>query len=239
MGPPATAGSFAPLAERLETMRAPRWRDQKLSTAGRHGALWPRPTNPPLGYGALHWMRGPKHAARQSELDSLERHFSIPIAAETKAGRVCCRATPCHLMWQAGLDRRPFRRPRALTLNISRRPTMSTTWRRRRRCLPSDLKANRAAAGRDTRPAVSPPMTTSEYTFEAFLPGISRKNIFNNLHFTFAGLVGRPSDPIRVRPSRSTPDTNIIKTRTVGFSVRRQQRRPTPSRAPNSYNLCR
>jgi iron complex outermembrane receptor protein len=59
------------------------------------------------------------------------------------------------------------------------------------------------------------PNETSEYTFEAFYQGY-REEMFNNLHFTFAdwwGALGPdPASTITL-----FPDTNIIKTRTVGF----------------------
>jgi iron complex outermembrane receptor protein len=59
------------------------------------------------------------------------------------------------------------------------------------------------------------PSDTAEYTFEAFYQGY-REEMFNNLHFTFAdwwGSLGpNPASTITM-----FPDTNIIKTRTVGF----------------------
>jgi TonB-dependent receptor len=59
------------------------------------------------------------------------------------------------------------------------------------------------------------PNDSSEYTFEAFYQGY-REEMFNNLHFTFAdwwGALGPdPASTITLYP-----DTNIIKTREVGF----------------------
>jgi iron complex outermembrane recepter protein len=70
------------------------------------------------------------------------------------------------------------------------------------------------------RPAASlalqfSPNDTSEYTFEAFYQGY-REEMFNNLHFTFADWWGALG-PDPASTITMFPDTNIIKTREVGF----------------------
>jgi hypothetical protein len=66
------------------------------------------------------------------------------------------------------------------------------------------------------------PNDTSEYTLEFFYQGY-REKMFNNLHFTFAdwwGALGPdPGSTITMYP-----DTNLIKTRVVGFPFGLQQR---------------
>ncbi len=121
-----------------------------------------------------------------------------------------CRA-PGQLLWQAGLDRGLPETPGS-TLNIN--GVAYPYLLARDALIASDFQGDRE------RPAASlalqfSPNDSSEYTFEAFYQGY-REETFNNLHFTFAdwwgGLGPDPGSTIT-----TFPDTNIIKTRVVGF----------------------
>ena len=182
-----------------------RWRDQSVTA----GAMVPfaTATSPPLGYGAA-LDACPNTPPDNPNWIPIERIFNTD-----------CRGTPVNLapgaplplMWQAGLDRGLPQTPGS-TLNIAGADYEYLLARDA--LFASDLKANRE------RPAATlalqfAPNDTSEYTFEAFYQGY-REDIFNNLHFTFAdwwgGLGPDPASTISLYP-----DTNIIKTRTVGF----------------------
>ena len=115
------------------------------------------------------------------------------------------------MIWQPGLDRGLSQEPGA-TLNIA---GVDYEY-----LLARDAMFAVDAKGNRERPAATlalqfAPNDTSEYTFEAFYQGY-REDVFNNLHFTFAdwwgGLGPDPGSTITM-----FPDTNIIKTRTVGF----------------------
>ena len=121
-----------------------------------------------------------------------------------------CRA-PGQLLWQAGLDRGLSMAPGS-TLPIN--GVDYEYLLARDALIASDFQGDRE------RPAASlalqfAPNDSSEYTFEAFYQGY-REEMFNNLHFTFAdwwgGLGPDPASTITL-----FPDSNVIKTRTVGF----------------------
>jgi len=182
-----------------------RWRDQSVTA----GAMVPfgTATNPPLGYGAA-LDACPNTPPDNPNWIPLERIFNTDCRG-TPAGLL--PGEPLPLMWQAGLDRGLPQTPGS-TLNIA--GADYEYYLARDALFASDLKANRE------RPAATlalqfAPNDTSEYTFEAFYQGY-REDIFNNLHFTFAdwwgGLGPDPGSTISLYP-----DTNIIKTRTVGF----------------------
>ena len=129
-----------------------------------------------------------------------------------------CRNTPDDiqpgepepLLWQAGLDRGlPWTPGSTLNVGGVEQPYLLT----RDALIAVDAKGDRE------RPAANialqwAPNDTSEYTFEAFYQGY-RHEIFNNLHFTFAdawwALGPNPASTIELYP-----DTNVIKSRTVG-----------------------
>ncbi|HEU5134830.1 MAG TPA: TonB-dependent receptor [Steroidobacteraceae bacterium] len=118
--------------------------------------------------------------------------------------------TPEPLLWQAGLDRGlPWTPGSTLTVGGTQQPYLLT----RDALIAVDAKGDRE------RPAATvalqfAPNDTSEYTFETFYQGY-RHEIFNNLHFTFAdawwALGPNPASTFTLYP-----DTNVIKTRTVG-----------------------
>jgi TonB-dependent receptor len=113
--------------------------------------------------------------------------------------------------WPTGLDRGlPYEAGSTLNLGGTEYPYFLA----RDALFASDFEGNR------NRPAANialqwAPNDSSEYTFEAFYQGY-REEMFNNLHFTFAdwwGALGPdPASTIEL-----FPDTNIIKSRVVGF----------------------
>jgi TonB-dependent receptor len=121
-----------------------------------------------------------------------------------------CRA-PGQLLWQAGLDRGLPQTPGStLTINGVAYPYLLA----RDALIASDFQGDRERPAANLALQFSP-NDSSEYTFEAFYQGY-REEMFNNLHFTFAdwwgGLGPDPASTITM-----FPDTNIIKTRVVGF----------------------
>jgi TonB-dependent receptor len=125
-----------------------------------------------------------------------------------------CRTTPLGgppvNMWQAGLDAGlPYAAGSTLNINGVDYPYLLS----RDALFASDFQGNRK------RPAANlalqwSPNDNQEYTFEAFYQGY-REEMFNNLQFTFVdwwGTLGpNPASTITLYP-----DTNLIKTRTVG-----------------------
>ena len=178
-----------------------RWRDQSVTA----GAMVPfgTATNPPLGYGAAA-DNCPNTPPDNPNWIPLERFFPDDCRGTPLGG-------PLDLIWQPGLDRGLSQEPGA-TLNIA---GVDYEY-----LLARDAMFAVDAKGNRERPAATlalqfAPNDTSEYTFEAFYQGY-REDVFNNLHFTFAdwwgGLGPDPGSTITL-----FPDTNIIKTRTVGF----------------------
>ena len=176
-----------------------RYRDQSVTA----GALVPfaNETNPPQGYGAAA-DNCPNTPPGNVNWIPLERIFN------TDCRGTLLGANPLPLMWQAGLDRGLSEEPGA-TLNIAGQnyPYLLA----RDALFASDFEGDRK------RPAANlalqwAPNDSSEYTFEAFYQGY-REEMFNNLHFTFADWWGAlPANSITMYP-----DTNLIKTRVVGF----------------------
>jgi len=118
-------------------------------------------------------------------------------------------------IWEAGTDRGlPYAPGSTLDFNTGPAVANYPYLLARDALFASDFQGDRE------RPAANvalqwAPNDTSEYTFEFFYQGY-REQMFNNLHFTFAdwwGSLGpNPASTITMYP-----DTNIIKTRTVGF----------------------
>ncbi|MES1263060.1 MAG: TonB-dependent receptor, partial [Peristeroidobacter soli] len=118
-------------------------------------------------------------------------------------------------IWEAGTDRGlPYAPSSTLDFNTGPGVANYQYLLARDALFASDFQGDRE------RPAANialqwAPNDTSEYTFEAFYQGY-REQMFNNLHFTFAdwwgSLGANPGSTITMYP-----DTNLIKTRTVGF----------------------
>jgi iron complex outermembrane recepter protein len=178
-----------------------RWRDQSVTA----GAMVPfgTATNPPLGYGAAA-DNCPNTPPDNPNWIPIERFFPDDCRGTPLGG-------PLQLIWQPGLDR-GLSQEAGATLNIA---GVDYEY-----LLARDAMFAVDAKGNRERPAATlalqfAPNDSSEYTFEAFYQGY-REDVFNNLHFTFAdwwgGLGPDPGSTIT-----TFPDTNVIKTRTVGF----------------------
>jgi iron complex outermembrane receptor protein len=182
------------------------FRDQSVTA----GAMVPfaSATTPPLGYGAAA-DNCPNTPPDNPNFTPLERIFNTN-----------CRATllgqPAPLLWQAGLDRGLSWEPGS-TLNIAGADYEYLLARDALFATDSKGDRERPAANLSLQFA---PNETSEYTFEAFYPGY-RNDIFNNLHFTFADWWG-DLGPTPANTYTLYPDTNVVKTRTVGDVFRFQ-----------------
>jgi iron complex outermembrane receptor protein len=128
----------------------------------------------------------------------------------TPLQRIFNPPAPAPVFWQPGMERGLATEPGS-TLNIN---GVDVPYLLARDALfASDFEGDRK------RPAANialqwAPSDSSVYTFEAFYQGY-REEMFNNLHFTFADWWGNlgpdPASTIEL-----FPDTNLIKTRTIG-----------------------
>jgi TonB-dependent receptor len=118
-------------------------------------------------------------------------------------------------IWEAGLDRGlPYAPGSMLDFDTGPGTANFPYLLARDALFASDFEGDRK------RPAANlalqwAPNDNSEYTFEAFYQGY-REEMFNNLHFTFADWWGSLG-PNPASTITTYPDTNIIKTRVVGF----------------------
>jgi iron complex outermembrane receptor protein len=179
-----------------------RYRDQSVTA----GALVPFATtaNLPQGLGAAADNCG-NTPPNNPNWGPLERIFN------TDCRTTALGSTFSPELWEAGLDR-GLPTEAGSTLNIL--GTEYPYYLARDALFASDFEGNR------NRPAANvalqwAPNDSSEYTVEVFYQGY-REEMFNNLHFTFAdwwGSLGpNPASTIEL-----FPDTNVIKSRVVGF----------------------
>ena len=202
-------GRFGALANVSYTKS--RWRDQTVIA----GAMLPFAT--PAGLTGLGNVNDAcndedRDGGRNTPPDNpnwtpLERIFNTDCRGATQPQQ---DTNTMPLLWQAGQDRGLPWTPGS-TINVAgvQQPYLLT----RDALIAVDAKGDRE------RPAANialqwAPNDTSEYTFEAFYQGYDHQ-IFNNLHFTFAdawwNLGPNPASTFELYP-----DTNVIKSRTVG-----------------------
>jgi iron complex outermembrane receptor protein len=191
-----------------------RWRDQTVIA----GAMLPfsSATAPPIGLGngtdACNGDPNERNTPPENpNWTPLERIFNTDCRGSTEAQQ---DANQMPLLWQAGLDR---------GLPWTPGSTLSIAGQQFEYLLTRDALIAVDAKGNRERPAANlalqfAPNDTSEYTFEAFYQGY-RHEVFNNLHFTFAdawwALGPNPASTYTLHP-----DTNVIKTRTIGDPFR-------------------